>query len=81
MEQKYAALRAIDSQLDSMTEQEKAHLELSQYNKAIEEYNAYLGDYGDLTQTYQNMFGVIIAVAAVAVALGAAVITKFALRG
>ena len=81
LEQKYTALRAIDSQLDSMTEQEKAHLELSQYNKAIEEYNAYLGDYGDLTQTYQNMFGVIIAVAAVAVALGAAVITKFALRG
>lgn len=81
LEQKYAALRAIDSQLDSMTEQEKAHLELSQYNKAIEEYNAYLGDYGELTQTYQNMFGVIIAVAAVAVALGAAVITKFALRG
>lgn len=80
LEQKYAALRAIGSQLDSMTEAEKAHLELSQYNKAIEEYNAYLGDYGDLTATYTSMFGIVIAVAAV-VALSGVIIAKFALRG
>ena len=80
LEEKYAALKGIDAQLAKMSETEKAHVELSQYNKAVEQYNSYLQDSDDLTQTYNNMFGLQLAVAA-ALLFGGVVISKFMFRG
>ncbi len=80
LEEKYIALRAITTELETMSEEEKSHLELTQYHEEIEKYNVYLQDSGDITETYTNMFGIAIAVAAAVVALGGTLIVKFALR-
>ena len=80
LEDKYDAIRAIDAHLNTMSAEQKVHLELGQYDKAVAEYNAYLPDADDLTETYNNMFGLqILAAASLAVVCG--VVVKFALRG
>lgn len=94
LEEKHAALRAISTQLDSLSDAEKAELQISQhtlsqyekavveYNNAVEEYNNYLKDTEDITETYTNIFNIMYLVAASLVISGAvAAITKFARRG
>ncbi len=82
LEEKYVAIQAINTQLASMSEEDKAHLDLTQYNKAVEQYNSYLQDSDDLTDTYTKMFNIQLLVAA-SLALGCVVvaISKFAIRG
>lgn len=58
-----SALSAIEAHLGTMSEQDKAHLELSHYNKVTEQYNAHLQEVKAQTTKV-----VIIVVSAVAVA-------------
>ena len=80
LEEKYNAIRAIDAHLKTMTDEQKEHLELGQYNKAVDQYNAYLPEADGLTETYNNMFGLqLLAGASLLVVCG--LVVKFALRG
>ena len=81
LEEKYSALQQINTQLNSMSAEEKSHLDLTRYNQAVEQYNYYLQDTNDLTETYTKMFSIEIAVAALALGCVAVAIAKFALRG
>ena len=80
LEQKYAAICAIDAHLETMTEEQKVHLELSAYDKAVKQYNSYLGDYGDVEETTNKMFGIKIAIMA-SLTLGGALVATLAIGG
>lgn len=80
MEEKYSAIQTIKAHLETMSEKEKAQLTLTRYYETIAEYNYYYSqEFEDITQTYNNMFG--LEVVAAALALAGVVISKFARRG